>query len=110
MTDVKTDVIHYTPNDDLDKIVKENANVIVDFTASWCGPCQKLGPILEDKTKQGAGKFKLVKIDVDENAEISEKYKVGGIPFVILFVDGKQVSDFTGADTNKLDQMIKQMK
>lgn len=96
--------VHLTPKDDLKAIIKENKNVIIDFTATWCPPCQKLGPILEEKAK--SGNFLLVKIDVDQNPELSEEYEVSGIPLVISFTDGKQVDKFTGCDEGKLDSMI----
>jgi putative thioredoxin len=71
--------------------------VVVDFWAEWCGPCKILGPILERLEGQDNGRWKLVKIDADENQEIAAQYGVRGIPSVKLFVDGTVVNEFTGA-------------
>jgi putative thioredoxin len=71
--------------------------VIVDFWAEWCQPCKVLSPALENVTEEGDGAFELVKVDVDANQELAQQYAVQGIPTVIAFRDGEEVSRFTGA-------------
>lgn len=75
---------------------KEKA-VVVDFWASWCGPCQMLKPILEAVAKDYADKMTLVKLNVEENQAYASKFGVMSIPAVKMFKDGKVVSEFVGA-------------
>jgi putative thioredoxin len=70
--------------------------VLVDFYATWCGPCKMLAPVLDQVVKSATGPLKLVKIDTDANQDLTVSAGVFGIPDVRLFVDGKQVGGFTG--------------
>ena len=71
--------------------------VVVDFWAEWCGPCKTLGPALEAVATEYAGRFELVKVDVDQNQELSQQFQVQSIPTVIAFKNGEPVSQFMGA-------------
>lgn len=70
--------------------------VLVDFYATWCGPCKMLGPVLDEVVKATTGPLKLVKVNTDENQDLAVSSGVSGIPDVRLFVNGKQVGGFTG--------------
>ena len=71
--------------------------VLVDFWASWCGPCMMLKPTLEKIAKEYEGKFILAKAATDDNADATAKYGVMSIPSVKLFKNGEIVDEFTGA-------------
>ncbi len=71
------------------KMVASEVPVLVDFYADWCGPCKMLAPILKQVKDEMGDSVKIVKIDVDKNAAIAERYQVRGVPTMILFRDGK---------------------
>lgn len=71
------------------EVINIKGKVLVDFWATWCGPCQMLAPVLEEISTELGDKVKIVKVDVDTSPETSGKYNVSSIPTVILFVDGQ---------------------
>lgn len=71
--------------------------VLVDFWATWCGPCQIVAPILEDLAGEYAGKVKVAKLDVDSNPQTTQKYNVRSIPSILFFKDGEHVDTVIGA-------------
>jgi putative thioredoxin len=75
----------------------KNQPVVVDFWAPWCGPCRALGPVLDKVTAAFGGRVKLVKINSDDNQELSAAFNVRSIPNVIAFKDGRAVAQFTGS-------------
>lgn len=71
------------------ELIDGDQPVLVDFFATWCGPCKMMQPILEDTSKQLGGKIKIVKVDVDRNQLAASKFQVRGVPTLILFQKGK---------------------
>ena len=84
--------------------------VVVDFWASWCIPCRVLGPKLEALAREGEGRFRLAKVNVDENAKLAKRYKVRNIPVVKAFVDGHVVAEFSGVPSDdRLNTFVHQL-
>ncbi len=71
--------------------------VLVDFWAEWCGPCRAIAPVLEELSRELAGKLKIVKLNVDENPNTSEQFRVQSIPMLIVFKNGQVADTFVGA-------------
>lgn len=90
------------------EILGYKGTAIVDFYADWCGPCKMMSPIFEEAANEAGDKAKFGKLNVDEAREISMKYGVMSIPTIVVFKDGKVVSQVAGVqDKSSLLEMIK---
>lgn len=93
----KFEVINIQDEDDFKKkVLESNIPVIVDFHATWCGPCKLLGPRLEKLLSEEKGKVIMAKVDIDENSDLALEYGVRSVPTVIGMKDGKVQGQFIG--------------
>jgi thioredoxin len=94
---VGTDVHQVSDKDFSVEVLQADLPVLVDFWATWCGPCRSIGPMVEELAKQFSGRIKVAKLNVDENPGIPSQYGVRGIPTLILFKGGKVLDQIVGA-------------
>jgi thioredoxin 1 len=78
------------------EVLQAKLPVLVDFTAVWCSPCKMLEPIVKQLAQDWDGKVKIVKLDVDDNADLAMQYQVMGVPTLMLFKNGRPVERVTG--------------
>lgn len=79
------------------EVLKSEVPVVVDFFATWCGPCKMIAPIFEELAVEYNGKAKFVKVDIDESPELAANYKVRGVPTLMVFKGGEIKSTMVGA-------------
>ncbi|HAI98109.1 TPA: thioredoxin [Candidatus Peribacteria bacterium] len=93
------------------EVLQSKIPVLVDFWAPWCGPCRAMSPVVDEIAKEYEGKAKVVKVNVDENADIPGQFNVMSIPTFIVFKDGSPVAQIVGGRpkgdlTKELDAAI----
>ena len=79
------------------EVTKSNLPVLIDFWATWCGPCQMMGPIVEQLADEYQGKVKVGKVNVDDEGQLAQAFGVMSIPTFVLVKDGKVVNQIIGA-------------
>ena len=104
-------VVHVTGDTFEQEVLKAEGKVLVDFWATWCGPCKMMAPVVEQLAEELEGKAKVGKLNIDENMDIAEKYRVMNIPTFLIFKDGQEKERIVGAVSknelkNKLEQTL----
>jgi thioredoxin 1 len=90
-----------------EEVIKSEIPVLVDFWATWCGPCRMVGPVVSEIAEEYEGKVKVGKVNVDEEDELAERFGVQSIPTIILFKNGEEAARNVGfAPKAKLVQML----
>ena len=92
------------------EVIKSNIPTLVDFNATWCGPCKMLKPVLEE-IALNSNDYKIVSVDVDDNEELASKYQVSSIPCLILFKDGEEKTRVIGLRSkSEIESILKGAK
>ena len=84
-----------------DKVLKSSQPVLVDFFATWCGPCKMQTPILEEVSAEISGKGSIYKVDVDQEIALASRFNVMSVPTLILFKDGQASQQFVGVQSKE---------
>ena len=100
-------IIHIGSEEAFDKLITGETPVLVDFWATWCGPCRMIAPIVEEIATQYEGKAIVAKVDVDEQGELAQRFRIMNIPTLLLFKQGEIVDKAIGARPKAaLEQML----
>ncbi|MCH9014682.1 MAG: thioredoxin [Gemmatimonadetes bacterium] len=97
-----TSLVHVTDDVFTEEIEQHDGVAIVDFWATWCGPCQIIAPIIEQLAEDYDGRVKVAKLDVDSNQQTATKFNVRSIPAVLIFKGGEHVDTVVGAVPKQL--------
>jgi thioredoxin 1 len=96
-------------NSSFENIINSDKPVLVDFFATWCGPCKTMSPILEDLKKRLGEDIKIIKIDVDKAQSLAQELRISGVPTLILYKNGQQVWRQSGVvPVHQLEYTVKQ--
>ena len=91
-----------------EKVIKGDKVTLVDFFAPWCGPCQMMGPVIDELAKDMEGKADIYKVNVDENGDLANQFQVMSIPTLVIFKEGKPVNQLVGFQSK--DQIAKALE
>lgn len=101
-------VLNVTEQNFEEEVLKTEKKVIVDFYADWCGPCKMMSPVIDEISEELGDSVKVVKINLDDNINLADKYQVMSIPTIMVFDNGKVLETFVGVtDKEKIVNVVK---
>lgn len=86
----------YVQDSDFDALLADENLVVVDCTATWCGPCRKVAPLIDQLAEEYEGRARVVKLDLDQNKVTAKKYEIRSIPAIMIFKGGELVENLVG--------------
>ncbi|ELS03427.1 thioredoxin [Xenococcus sp. PCC 7305] len=107
-TDIKAE---YVQQEQFEELINQKKPVVVDYTATWCGPCRLVAPLIDQLAADYQGRAEVVKIDLDQNKGNAKQYSIKSIPAVLIFKNGQEVDRIVGRATyeefsNALDKQL----
>mgnify|MGYP002509815155 FL=1 len=90
-------LLHLKSNEFNKEVLQSNQPVLVDFSATWCGPCQMMGPVMEKLATEFEGKAKVAKVDIDECSDLAMQYHIMSVPSMLFFKNGEIKEQVVGA-------------
>ncbi len=92
-------IIHVTDSNFEDVVLKADGPVLVDYWAEWCGPCKMIDPLLHELADEYDGKLRIAKLNIDQNQQVTSRFKIRGIPTLMIFENGEHQGTKVGALT-----------
>lgn len=93
---MSTDTVAYVQESEFDSLLKEQKFVVVDFTATWCGPCRLVSPLMDQLAEEYKDRAQVVKVDIDNNKPVFKRFGLKSIPAVLFFKDGELAETIVG--------------